>query len=279
MAELTRTVYACSPLKAKLSQADANRPSAPNHPIPAKVGDPSPITHCVYIIKENRTYDQILGDIKKGNGEPALCLFPEKATPNHHAIVNEFVLLDNFYVESEVSADGHEWTMGAYATDFVEKLWPLSYRGDRRIPYVAEGNLEIAFPSGGYLWDKAKAKGVTYRTYGEFVGDGGTTKIEALKGHIDVKFHGYDLSYPDVKRAERFLEELAEFEAKGEMPRLITLRLPNDHTSGTRPGAKTVTAMVADNDLALGMVVVMAVTLIGYTWLQRRTSRWLREAR
>ena len=108
-------------------------PEAGN-PIPAKVGDPSPIKHCVYIIKENRTYDQVFGDMPEGNGEPSLCLFPETVTPNHHALAREFVLLDNFYVDGEVSADGHEWTMGAYATDYVERTWPLSYRGDRRVP-------------------------------------------------------------------------------------------------------------------------------------------------
>ena len=171
------------------------------------------------------------------------------------------MLLDNFYVESEVSADGHEWTMGAYATDFVERMWPLSYRGDRRVPYPAEAKFPLATPAGGYLWDRAAAKNVSYRSYGEFVDNGptpadpATTKYKALQGHFDTKYHAYDLSYPDVKRAARFLEELAEFEQKGEMPRLIVMRLPNDHTSGTRPGAPTPTAMVADNDQAVGMVV------------------------
>ena len=103
------------------------RPGTRSRP---RSGDASPITHCVYIIKENRTYDQVFGDMPQGNGEPSLCLFPEEVTPNHHALVREFVLLDNFYVESEVSADGHEWTMGAYATDFVERTWPLGYRGE-----------------------------------------------------------------------------------------------------------------------------------------------------
>jgi hypothetical protein len=182
-------------------------------------------------------------------------------TPNHHALAREFVLLDNFYVESEVSADGHEWTMGAYATDFVEKTWPLGYRGDRRVPFPAEGNFEIARPSGGYLWDRAAEKGVSYRSYGEFIHNGptpddpSTTKIPALQGHFDPKYRGYDLDYPDAKRADRFLEELAGFEEAGEMPRLVILRLPNDHTSGTAPGKPTVLAYLGDNDLALGRVV------------------------
>jgi len=147
------------------------------------------------------------------------------------------VLLDNFYVDGEVSADGHEWTMGAYASDFVERTWPLSYRGDRRIPYPSEGSLEIARPFGGYLWDRAAEKGVSYRSYGEFIRNGATpadpatTKIKALEGHFDPQFRSYDLDYPDVLRADRFLTELAQFEQAGELPRLIVMRLPNDHTS------------------------------------------------
>ena len=200
--------------------------------------------------------------MKQGNGDPNLCLFPEAITPNHHALVSEFVLLDNFYVESEVSADGHEWSMGAYASDFVERLWPLGYRGDRRVPYPAEGaHDEAARPAGGYLWDKAAAKGVSYRSYGEFVANGrtaadpGTASVKALEGHFDPMFRSFDMDYPDVKRTERFLEELAQFEKAGEMPRLSIVRLPNDHTSGTSPGKWTVTACVGDNDLALGRLV------------------------
>ncbi len=177
----------------------------------------------------------------QGNGDPTLCIFPRKVTPNHHALAEQFVLLDNFYVESEVSADGHEWTMAAYATDFVEKTWPLMYRGSRegKLKYPAEGSFEIAHPSSGYLWDRAAAAGVTYRSYGEFIanpakpGGDATAKVKALEGHFDPKFHGYDLEYPDVDRAARFLSEVKRFEAEGEMPRLQIVRLPNDHTSGT----------------------------------------------
>ena len=261
MADYSKTVYECSPLKRESPNAVVGPAPASGNPIPAKLGQPSPIKHCVYIIKENRTYDQVLGDMPDGNGEPDLCLFPESVTPNHHAIAREFVLLDNFYVDGEVSADGHEWTMGAYASDYVERTWPLSYRGDRRIPYPSEGALEIARPFGGYLWDKAAEKGITYRSYGEFTRNGatpadpGTTKIKALEGHFDPKFRSYDLDYPDVLRAERFLTELAEFEKNGSLPQLIVMRLPNDHTSGTKPGSPTPTAYVADNDLALGRVV------------------------
>jgi phospholipase C len=166
------------------------------NPIPSRIGDPSPIKYCIYIIKENRTYDQVLGDMPEGNGDPSLCLFTERITPNHHKLAREFVLLDNFYVESEVSADGHEWTVGAYATDFVEKTWPLSYGHNKhkKYPYPAEGNFLIAHPAGGYLWDRAKEAGVTYRSYGEFINNGKTTndpgvaRVTALRRHYDPWF-------------------------------------------------------------------------------------------
>ncbi|MCB1121463.1 MAG: phosphoesterase, partial [Verrucomicrobiae bacterium] len=136
------------------------RPDQPARPVPERVGEPSVFKHVVYVIKENRTYDQVFGDMPEGNGDPSLCLFPERVTPNHHALAREFVLLDNFYVESEVSADGHEWTMGAYATDFVERTWPLTYRGNRpatrKLTYPSEGAYDIAVPTGGYLWDRAR---------------------------------------------------------------------------------------------------------------------------
>jgi YVTN family beta-propeller protein len=263
MAAYTKTAFACSPLLSSGEPQSKGREA--DNPIPEKVGGQSPIKHCIYIVKENRTYDQVFGDIPEGNGDKSLCIFPEQVTPNHHALVKEFVLLDNFYVESEVSADGHEWTMAAYATDFVEKSWPLNYRPGNptksKIGYPSEGNHEIARPAGGYFWDRCKEAGVSYRSYGEFIQNGATpndpstAKVPALEGHFDSKFRGYDLDFPDVKRTERFLEELAEFEAKGEMPSFIVLRLGNDHTYGTRPGKRTPTAMVADNDLALGRLV------------------------
>ena len=238
------------------------RAHAPANPIPARVGEPSPIKYVIYVIKENRTYDQVFGDMKEGNGDPNICLFPEAVTPNHHALAREFVLLDNFYVDSEVSADGHEWSMGAYATDFVERIWPLGYRGDRRVPYPAEGDFDqVARPAGGYIWDKAAEKGVSYRSYGEWVANGktpaepATTSVKAIEGHFDPMYRGFDMDYPDVKRTDRFLEELAAFEKAGEMPRLVIMRLPNDHTAGTTPGKWTVTACVGDNDLALGRLV------------------------
>lgn len=260
MARYTRQAYACSPLRE--DEAPVAKPRSPDNPIPAKLGDPSPIKHCIYIIKENRTYDQVFGDLPQGNGDSALCIFPERITPNHHALVREFVLLDNFYVESEVSADGHEWSMAAYATDFVEKTWPLNYRGGLgKLSYPSEGSFPIAASAGGYIWDRCRDAGVSYRSYGEFIANGttpedpGTAKVPGLEGHFDPLFRSYDLDYPDVKRAARFIEELHRFEQEGEFPQFIVMRLPNDHTYGSRVGKHTPTAMVADNDLALGQVV------------------------
>ncbi len=249
--------YSCMPAVESRLDAAALR----GNPIPRKVGEPSPIKYVIYIVKENRTYDQVLGDLGKGNGDPSLCLFGEDVTPNHHAFARDFVTLDNFYVESEVSADGHEWSMAAYATDFVEKTWPLSYgHGSAKFPYPSEGVFPIATPAGGYLWDRAAADGVTYRSYGEFTlspnaKGPGKAKVKGLEGHIDPEYHTFDTGYPDVKRAERFISELQRFEKEGDMPRLQIVRLPNDHTSGASPGKPTPTAQVADNDLAFGMLV------------------------
>jgi DNA-binding beta-propeller fold protein YncE len=260
MAEYSKQAYACSPLR----RDDGVTAAVPEgNPIPGKVGDPSPIKHVIYVIKENRTYDQVFGDVKEGNGDPNLCLFGEKVTPNHHRLAREFVLLDNFYCDGEVSADGHEWSMGAYATDFVEKAWPVVYRGGvkDKIGYPSEGQYAIATPAGGYIWDRCAEAKLTYRSYGEYIdngkkpGDPGKAAVKGLEGHFDPKFRGFDLDYPDQKRADRFLEELADFEKHDNLPRFIVLRLPNDHTSGTKPGAPTPTAQVADNDLALGRVV------------------------
>ncbi|MBM4155454.1 MAG: YncE family protein [Lentisphaerae bacterium] len=258
--EWTARAYRCSPPQPG-SGAVAARPA--DSPVPARPGDPSPIRHCIYIVKENRTYDQVFGDMKEGNGDPSLCLFPERVTPNHHKLAREFVLLDNFYVESEVSADGHEWSMGAYATDFVEKTWPLAYghNASKKFSYPSEGAFPIAAPAGGYLWDRAIAAGVSFRSYGEFVSNGKTpaepckARLKSLEGRFDPWFRSFDMGYSDLKRADRFIEELRRFEGEGEMPRLQVVRLPNDHTAGTGASERTPTAFVAENDLALGRVV------------------------
>jgi DNA-binding beta-propeller fold protein YncE len=262
LAEYGKQAYACSPLRQDAG-VTAARPEG--NPIPGKVGEKSPIKYCLYIIKENRTYDQVFGDMPEGNGDPSLCLFPDKVTPNHHKLSRQFVLLDNFYVDGEVSADGHQWSMAAYCTDYVEKVWPLSYRGalKEKLPgYPSEGDHEsIEKPAGGYIWDRCAEAKVSYYSFGEWVdnprkrGQPARARSQALEGHFDPFFWGYDLDYPDQKRADRFIEKLMEFEQKGDMPQLTILRLPNDHTYGTRAGKPTPTALVADNDLALGRVV------------------------
>lgn len=227
------------------------------HAVPRRVGEPSLIKHVIYVIRENRTYDQVLGDMAKGNGDSSLCLFGPDVTPNYHALADKFVLMDNFYVDAEVSADGHEWSTAAIATDFVEKSWPSSYSG-RGIPYPSEGEFTIAFPTSGYIWETAARKGITYRSYGEFIAlesKSVVVKHPALEGHYDPAFRPWDLSYPDTLRAAEFIRELREFEQKGDLPQLIIMRLPNNHTNGTNPGIPTPRAMVAENDLALGKVI------------------------
>lgn len=224
----------------------------PGNPIPLKVGDPSPIKYVFYIIKENRTYDQVLGDIKKGNGDPSLTIFGEKITPNQHALANEFVLLDNFYVNAEVSADGHNWSLGGYANDFVEKTWPSSY-GGRGGEYPGEGNMKIGNNKNGFLWDHAKRAGVTFRTYGEFA-DGKEASIPVLEGHF-ADYPGYDLNIQDIHRFELWKKDFENLLAKGKLPQLSTIRFGNDHTEGLRAGKKTPYAHVADNDLAVGKFI------------------------
>ena len=230
------------------------------HAIPRIVGEPSPIKHVVYIIKENRTYDQVFGDMAQGNGDSSLVLFGRKISPNHHKIVEEFTLFDNFYVDAEVSADGHEWSTAAIATDFVEKTWPTTYSGRGR-GYPSEGNYEIDFPTIGYIWDMAARKGISYRSYAEFIkappdtAEDAFTHMKNLEGHFDPRFRPWDLDYLDIWRAKEFIRELHDYEKTGDWPNLMIMRLPNDHTYGTRPGKHTPRSMMADNDLALGMVV------------------------
>ena len=258
----SKTAFSCSPLDATASVRGLQE-RAPGNPIPAKIGETSPLKNVIYIVRENRTYDQVFGDIPEGNGDPRLCLFPAQVTPNAHALAREFVLLDNFYADGEVSADGHEWTMGAHATDFVEKMWPFSYghNANQKYNYPAEGHYPVAFPANGYLWNRAAEAGVTYRSYGEFCDTPhrgpilSAASLPILVGHIDPYYNAWDLNYPDVKRAERFASELRRYEAEGGMPRLQVLRLGADHTLGARVGARTPTAMIADNDRALGLIV------------------------
>ena len=223
------------------------------NPVPQKVGDASPIKHIFYIIKENRTYDQVLGDMPEGNGDRNLVLFGENITPNQHAIAREFVLLDNFYVNGEVSADGHNWTMGAYATDFLEKTWPTSY-GGRGGAYYGEGKREIANNKNGFLWDNCQRLGVSYRSYGEFV-DNNKPNIPVLKNHFCTSFTGWDLSVRDTVRFNQWKRDFDSLMSADALPQLSTLRFGNDHTEGLNLRKPTPIAHVADNDLAVGLFV------------------------
>jgi YVTN family beta-propeller protein len=261
------------------------RPGQPPRPVPERVGEPSVFKHVVYIIKENRTYDQVFGDIAAGNGDPSLCIFGERFTPNQHKMVREFTLLDNTYCSGVLSADGHEWSTTAFATDYMEKSFagfPRSYPDGME----DDDTDALAYSPGGFIWDNVLRHGKTLRDYGEFgITDkrwkdparkaeitfldhwrdwtNGTYQIhissrpavESLRPHLATNTVGWDMDIPDVFRAAQFIGELREYERKGEFPNLVIICLPNDHTSGTKAGAPTPAAQVADNDLAFGQIV------------------------
>ena len=250
LASYSRQVYANSPFT-KTSEKEAL--GQVGNPVPRRRGEASPIKHVFYVIKENRTYDQMLGDMREGNGDSTLCIFPEKVTPNHHALAREFGLLDNFYVNAEVSADGHNWSMAAYATDYVEKSWPISY-GGRGGTYDFEGTRKVAYPRDGFLWDYAQRAGLSYRTYGEFA-ENGKTPLKSLQGHVCPKAPGFNMDIKDVERVRIWAQDFDSLLARGAVPQLSTIRLSNDHTSGQRLGKISPIAAVADNDLALGQLV------------------------
>jgi DNA-binding beta-propeller fold protein YncE len=260
------------------------RAGQPVRTIPERSGEPSRIKHVVYVIKENRSYDQVLGALGRGNGDPALCIFGEAVTPNQHKLVREFVLLDNTYCAGILSADGHQWSTTAFATDYMEKSFanfPRSYPDGMGV----DENDALAYAPTGFIWDNAVKHGVSLRNYGEFMapavrwrdGRKGTPDfltcyrtwkgeseaamlasypmVESLKAFSPTAYVGWELNVPDQARADFFLKELREFEARGEFPALTIICLPNDHTSGTKAGSPTPAAQVADNDLALGRIV------------------------
>jgi DNA-binding beta-propeller fold protein YncE len=261
------------------------RPDQPARPVPERAGEPSVFKHVVYIIKENRTYDQVLGDVKEGDGNPDLCIFGEKFTPNQHKMVRDFVLLDNTYCSGMVSADGHQWADSAFGTDYLEKSvagWPRSYPDG-----MEESDIDaLAYAPSGFLWDLAIKHGVTVRSYGEFtmghvhwkdakkkgkpsfkqiyddfkngtglIEIGSVPAVESLRGHIMANTIGWDLDVPDVFRAAQFIQELRAAEQSGEMPALSIICLPNDHTSGSRSGSPKPGSHVADNDFAFGRIL------------------------
>jgi YVTN family beta-propeller protein len=247
----TKAVYANAAYsQAKAEMADVK---APTFPIPMKVGSPSPIKYVFYVIKENRTYDQVLADVKGGNGDTSLLLFGKNITPNQHKLAESFVLLDNFYVDAEVSADGHNWSMGAYANDYLEKTWPTSY-GSRGGTYGGEGEREIANNKAGFIWNNCFRYGVSFRTYGEFVsGDKPTLKV--LDNNYCSYFPSYTLSIADTTRFHYWKQDFDSLLKLNKVPQFNTVRFGNDHTEGIRLGRPTPYAHVADNDLAVGMFI------------------------
>lgn len=261
------------------------RPDQPPRAIPHRIGEPSPIKHVVYILKENRTYDQVFGALQKGRGKRELCIFGEEVTPNQHKLVNEFVLLDNTYCAGILSADGHQWSTTAFGTDYMEK----SFAGFPRSYPDGMGEDEsdaLAYSPAGFIWDAALAAKKTIRNYGEFMGPqvrwrdktkkgqpdylacyrtwkGETDEvifeskpsIETIRPFSPTAYVGWNMSVPDQYRADFILRELKEFEAKGKYPDLVIICLPNDHTSGTTRGCPTPDSCMADNDLAFGRIV------------------------
>ncbi|MBN2508063.1 MAG: bifunctional YncE family protein/alkaline phosphatase family protein [Verrucomicrobia bacterium] len=262
------------------------RPGQPPRPVPERVGEPSVFRHVIYVIKENRTYDQVLGDMAEGDGDPSLCTFGETYTPNQHKIAREFVLLDNTYCSGVQSADGHQWTDSAIANAYMERQlssdFPRSYPSGKG----ADGLDALAWSSSGFIWDNALAHGKTFRNYGEWmISEAGWTDktrksrpswldfwkdhtnhagltrlsahagIKSLEPHSLTRYVGYDLRVPDVRRAAAFIDDLKRCEAQGEFPNLAMVFLPNNHTGGAKERYPTPGAQIADNDLALGRIV------------------------
>jgi YVTN family beta-propeller protein len=254
-------------------ESPAAAPHVSSVPIPPTLAHASPIRHVIYIIKENRTYDQVFGDMPKGNGDPSLTMFGQAVTPNIHALADQFVLLDNYYTAGDQSALGHQWCDEAYANDYVHKY------GNARNDFA--GTNPMAFAPSGFLWDNARNHGKSARIFGEFTnrtvktpanatwldfytawengtpGPGvvGATSVKSAQPITSPIFPGYDMGIPEQVRTELFLKEFREFVQNGNLPSLIVMLLPIDHTNGTSPGFPTPRAMVADNDLAVGRIV------------------------
>jgi len=252
LATYTRQVYANSPYNDALLNTPANAPAPGSNPIPVHQSDVSPIKHVLYIIKENRTYDQVFGDLKDkngkphGNGDPALTLFGEDVTPNHHALAREFVTLDNLYVNAEVSVDGHHWSNAAYVPDSMQRTWPAQY-GGKGAPPIRYGDFgdPLAETPSGRIWDMCERAGLDYRTYYYHVD----------KRRSEEWYQAKKKGERDYQLADVYLDDLAKWEKTGKMPNFMVMALSEDHTKGTRPKAYTPQACVASNDLGLGEIV------------------------
>lgn len=232
---------------------------APLHTI---VRPDGPIKHVIYIIKENRTYDQVLGDVAGADGDLGLAWFGSRITPNQHAIAERFGVFDRTFADAQISADGHNWSTAAFANDYVERFWPQNYSG-RRPLYDFEDGSVASVPHNGYLWDEAARAGITYRDYGEFV-EIPTTSVDEIvvshmphlaDGHVAPHYPGWNLEISDQARFTAWKAEFDRYVADDDLPQLEIVRLPNDHTEGTRPGALTPQAYAAQNDYALGEII------------------------
>jgi YVTN family beta-propeller protein len=275
LAKMTRVVEDNNSLDILLENLAATHTQAAASPRSTSAASIPAFTHVIYIIRENRTYDQVLGDVTKGDGAAKLVMFGKDVTPNAHALAERFGLLDNYYCSGALSADGHQWTDEAYATDYIEKFF-----GDFTRSYPFMGGDPLAYASSGFIWDNVLRNGLTFRDYGEFtatalapprasysdifadyrrgtanVGIKATATLDQIQPYVCPTYAGFNLAVPDVARAATFLAELRQFEKNGGMPHFIIMLLPNDHTSGTTPGYPTPASSVADNDLALGMIV------------------------
>lgn len=243
----------------RLNGWDRPRPAqgSAGQPIPARVGDPSPIKHVVYIIRENRSYDQILGDIGRGNSDRRLVNYGRKITPNAHALATEFPLLDNFYVSGRRSNDGHQWAVGGQNADYFQKTNGNDQRAELNAP--SSGFDSLLYTPSGFLWENALRHGKTFDDYGEYtkedVSPPAYSDIPSLQQHVAPEFPGFQLNYPDQQRAQDFAAHMLNYEAGRSMPDLILLTLPNDHTGGDNPLFNTPESQVADNDAGLGRIV------------------------
>lgn len=275
LAGMTKVVHRNNSYVKMLAKLHPDENSKKKVPVPWLPGQTSYFKHVVYIIKENRTYDQVLGDMPQGNGDTSLVEFGREVTPNHHRLAEAFVLLDNYNCSGILSADGHQWTDEAYVTAYLEKTF-----GGFTRSYPYDGGDALAYASSGFIWDNVLRHGLTFRDYGEFVktsmrpkGAGwldvyrdlqqgthhvtirATGSVEQLDPYVCPTYPAFTLKIPDQYRATEFIKELKGYEKHNDFPNFIIMELPNDHTSGTRPGMPAPLAAVADNDLALGRIV------------------------
>jgi YVTN family beta-propeller protein len=247
-------------LQSGLAAVRAARPSPAAAPHDTVVRADGPLRHVIYVIKENRSFDQVLGDVPGADGDASLTLFGERITPNQHALARRFGVLDNTFADAEVSADGHNWSTAAFANDYTERMWPPVY-GGRRDLYDFQDGAKAAVPHSGYLWDALARAGLSLRNYGEATTEtdgkpgASTTAFATLAPNTDPAFTGFDVAVRDEAREAEWAREFAAYERAGTLPALEIVDLPNDHTAGTRPGRRTPTAYVAENDLAVGRLV------------------------